>query len=55
MLRPLDYRNHKKLYDRLKDEERQTLDIDFGDSPDRLRRKYLDMYKGVQAEMLHFS
>ena len=48
----LDYRNHK-MYDKLKDEERQTLDTDLGDSPDRLSKKYLGMYKGVQAEVLH--
>ena len=32
-----DYRNHKRLYDRLKSKERQTLDIEFGSSPDRLK------------------
>ena len=34
-VKALDYRNHKKLYDRLKGEERQTLDMDLGNSPDR--------------------
>ena len=52
-VKALVYRNHKKLYDNLKEEERQTLDIDFGDSPDRLREKYLDIYEGVYAEVLH--
>ena len=28
----LDYRHHKKLYNKLKAEERQTSDMDFGDN-----------------------
>ena len=40
----LDYRNHKKLCAKLKEEERETLDMDFSDSPHKLKRKYLDMY-----------
>ena len=31
-VKTLDYRQHKKLYNKLKGEERQTLDIDFGDN-----------------------
>ena len=38
-------KNHKKMYDRLKDDERQTLYIHFGDNSDILMREYLDMYK----------
>ena len=38
-VKALDYRNHKKLYDTLKKEVRQTSDIDFGDSSDRIRKK----------------
>ena len=48
----LDQKNHKKMYDKLKDDERQTLDIDFGDNPDKLKTEYLDMYEGVQSEVL---
>ena len=52
-VKALDYRNHKRLYDRLKSEKRQMLDIDFGSIPDRLKRKYLDMYVGVHTEVVH--
>ena len=41
------------MYDKLKEEERHILDVDFGDSPDRLKRKYLDIYPGVHVEVLH--
>ena len=33
----LDYRHHKELYLKLKEEERETLDIDFGIYPDVLK------------------
>ena len=49
----LDYRHHKESYFKLKEEERETLDIDFGMYPDILKSKYLDMYEGVYAEMVY--
>ena len=48
----LDQKNDKKMYEKLKDDKGQTLDIDFGDNPDKLRIKYLEMYEGVQSEVL---
>ena len=44
-VKTLDYRQHKKLYNNLKGEERQMLDMDFGDNPDLLKTNYLDMYE----------
>ena len=49
----LDYRNHKDLYFQLKDEERETLDIDFGLYPDVTKARYLDIYKDIYAEMVY--
>ena len=49
----LDYRDHKELYLKLKGEERQTRDIDFGLYPDILKSKYLDVYEDVYAEMVY--
>ena len=48
----LDYRQYKELYFKLKGEERKTLDVDFGIYQDILKSKYLDVYKGVYAEMV---
>ena len=39
----------------MKGEKRQILGIDFGDSPDRLKRKYLDICKGGHAKVLHLT
>ena len=49
----LDYRHHKELYFKLKEEEIETSDIDFGMYPDILKSKYLDVYEGVYAEMVY--
>ena len=49
----LHYRDHKELYLKLRAEERETLDIDFGLYPDILKSKYLDVYEGVHAEMVY--
>ena len=49
----LDYRYYKELYFKLKGEERETLDVDFGIYPDLLKSKYLDVYKGANAEMVY--
>ena len=34
-------------------EERDTLELDFGQTPDILREEYLDMYEGIQSEILN--
>ena len=48
----LDYRDHKELYLKLKEEERETLDVDFGLYPDIPKSRYLDVYEDVYAEMV---
>ena len=32
--------------------ERDTLELDFGQTPDTLREEYLDVYEGIQSEIL---
>ena len=36
-VKALDQKNHRKIYDRLEDEDRQVLELDFGDNPDKLQ------------------
>ena len=49
----LDYRRHKVLYLKLKEEETETLDADFRIYPDILKSKYLGVYEGVYTEMVY--
>ena len=33
----VDQKNHRKIYDRLKEEDRQVFELDFGSNPDKLK------------------
>ena len=35
-----------------KKEERDILELDFGQMPDILKKEYLDVYEGIQSELL---
>ena len=37
---------------KIEEEQRQELDLDFGDIPEKSRREYLDLYEGIQSEIL---
>ena len=54
-VKTLDYRHHKKLYNTLKVEERQTLDMGFGVSSHVLKPEYLDLYEGVHADVVYLN
>ena len=49
----LDYRDHRDLYLKLKEDEQETLDVDFGLYPDITKSRYLDVYEGIYAEMVY--
>ena len=34
-------------------EERDTIELDFGPTPSMLKEDYLDIYKGIQSEILN--
>ena len=43
-VKALEQKNHRNIYDRLKEEDRQVIELDFGDTPDKLKGEYLDKY-----------
>ena len=51
-IKAIDQKNQRKIYDRLKEEDRQVLELDFGNNLDKVRGEYLDMYEGVKSEVL---
>ena len=51
-VKALEQKNNRNLYDRSKDGDRQDIELDFGDTPDRLKGENLDMYNGVISEVL---
>ena len=52
-IKALHYRQHRKLYNKLKGEEGQMLNMDFGDNPNTLKTNYLDMYEEIHAGMVY--
>ena len=51
-IKMVDYREHKKMYKKIGKEEGQMMNIDFGESPDVLKAKYMDVYEDVFAEVV---
>ena len=45
----IDDKNNGKIYDRLQEEDRQVLELDFGINPDKLRGECLDMYEKCEV------
>ena len=37
------------------EEEKHVLDLDFGDTPEKLKAEYLDVYKGMSSEILRIT
>ena len=48
-VKPLDYRQHKRLYNSLKTDKDQTVDTEFED--DRLKEEYFDKFDGIYTEI----
>ena len=41
------------MYDRLKEDDRQIIELDFDDAPEKLKGEFLDMYDGIRSEVSH--
>ena len=48
-------KERSKRNSNMKEEERHTLELDFGDTPGNLKREYLDMSKVIQSEILNIT
>ena len=54
-IKTVDYRDHKRMYRKMGKEEGERLSIDFGESPEILRDKYMDVYEEIYAEVVMMS
>ena len=50
-IKPIDYRDHKRMYRKMGKEEGEWLNIDFGESPEIMRNRYMDVYDEIYAEV----
>ena len=39
------------MYKKLKEKDREIIELDFGDTQEKLKGEYLDMYDGVRSEV----
>ena len=51
----MNYRQDIDLYRELQEKELLSTDVNFGGSPDRLKAEYLDVYKGIYAEIVQIG
>ena len=48
----LNYRQDISLYRELQEKESLSIDVNFGGSSTKLKSEYLDMYKGIYADIV---
>ena len=51
-IKMVDYQDHQRMYKKMGKEEGQRMNIDFGESPEVLKGKCMDVYKDVFAEVV---
>ena len=51
-IQSIDYREHKRMYRKMNKEEGEKIDIDFGESPEVMKSRYMDVYDNVYAEVV---
>ena len=51
-IKMVDYQDHRRMYRKMGKEEGQRMNIDFGESPNVLKGKYMDVYEDVFAEVV---
>ena len=51
-IKTVDYQDHRRMYRRMGKEEGERMDIDFGESPNVLKDKYMDVYEDVFAKVV---
>ena len=54
-IKPIDYREHKRMYRKMGKEGGERLDIDFRESPEIMKSRYMDVYDDVYAEVVMTS
>ena len=54
-IKSIDYREHKRMYRKMNKEGGEKIDIDFGESPEVVKSRYMDVYDNVYAEVVTTS
>ena len=51
-IKSIDYRDHKRMYRKMGKEGGEQLNIDFGESLEIMRNRYMDVYDEIHAEVV---
>ena len=54
-IKSIDYREHKRMYRKMNKEGGEKIDIDFGESPEIMKSRYMDAYDNIYAEVVTTS
>ena len=49
-IKPIDCRDHKRMYRKMGKEEGEQLNIDFGERQEIMRNRYLDVYDKIYMQ-----
>ena len=51
-IKSIDYREHKRMYRKMNKEGGEMIGIDFGESPEVMKSRYMDVYDNIYAEVV---
>ena len=51
-IKSIDYREHKRMYRKMNKEGGEKIDVDFGESPEVMKSRYMDVYDNIYAEVV---
>ena len=54
-IKPIDYQEHKRMYRKMNKEGGERIDMDFGESPEVMKNRYMDIYDRVYTEVVTTS
>ena len=54
-IKSIDYREHNRMYRKMGKEGGERIDIDFGESPQIMKSRYMDVYDNIYAEVVMTS
>ena len=54
-IKSIDYREHKRMYRKIDKEGGEKIGIDFGESPEVMKSRYMDVYDNIYAEVVMTS
>ena len=54
-IKPIDYQEHKRMYRKMNKEGGERIDMDFGESLEVMKNRYMDIYDKVYAKVVTTS